>query len=40
MSDKTQHLCVDGKWRKGRVEDCPKHKKITKRQSVPGAKAV
>lgn len=40
MTDKVEHLCVDGKWRKGSVNDCPKHKKRRKRPAVPGARAV
>lgn len=35
----TEHLCVDGKWRKGKVKDCPKdhEKRQLKRPSVKGA---
>lgn len=39
-SENVSHLCVDGRWRKGSVKDCPKHRKIRKRDSVPGAEAT
>jgi len=29
----TSHLCSNGKWRPGTVAECPKHTRLSKKQS-------